>query len=78
MFKFKENKLDVLSFSDRQSMGIRVATDVTARIKELLQIKPEINMLFAAAPSQNDFLLALTAIKQSLGSKSTLSKWMNI
>ena len=63
MFKFKENKLDVLSFSDRQSMGIRVATDVTARIKELLQIKPEINMLFAAAPSQNDFLLALTADK---------------
>lgn len=63
MLRLKENKLDILIFPDRESMGNKAASDVTLRIKELLEIKPEISMLFAAAPSQNEFLSALTADK---------------
>ena len=44
-------------------MGQAAADDVAAKIKELLTQKPEINMIFAAAPSQNEVLEALVAKK---------------
>lgn len=61
MFGFKENKLDVLNFPDRQTLGTSVAADVAMVIKDLLQVKTEISMLFAAAPSQNEFLSAFVS-----------------
>jgi len=40
-------------------MGESAATAIAAKINALLKIKPEVNIIFAAAPSQNEFLLAL-------------------
>ena len=45
-------------------MGEAAARDIKAKIKELLSTKAEINMIFAAAPSQNDVLKALVEDKE--------------
>lgn len=42
-------------------MGESAATAVAAKIKSLLTIQPEVNIIFAAAPSQNEFLAAFIA-----------------
>ena len=44
-------------------MGEDAAKDIKDKIKELLSKKAEINMIFAAAPSQNDVLASLVADK---------------
>ncbi len=56
---FKKDKLEVRAYENRRLMGEAAACDISAKIKELLSVKDEINMIFAAAPSQNDVLLAL-------------------
>lgn len=61
MRSFKSNELTVQVFSNRLSMGGSAAADVSSKISELLRVKSEINMIFAAAPSQNEFLSALIA-----------------
>ena len=57
----KIDNLTIDIFPDRQAMGGQAAADVSAAIRELLGRKAEIGMIFAAAPSQNEFLSALTA-----------------
>ena len=57
MTEFVKDKLAVKIFNTRDEMGKQAATDVAACIKKLLSEKEEINMIFAAAPSQNDMLL---------------------
>lgn len=52
-------KLKVKIMPDRSAMGQVAAADIVAAIKKLLEEKTEINMIFAAAPSQNDVLKAL-------------------
>lgn len=42
----------------RAAMGLAAAEAVAAKIAELLAVKPWINMVFAAAPSQEEFLAA--------------------
>ena len=51
----------VLQFASRAAMGAAAAQDVAARMLELLAERDAINLLFAAAPSQNEFLSALAA-----------------
>ncbi|MFV0606769.1 MAG: glucosamine-6-phosphate deaminase [Niabella sp.] len=58
------NSLTVRVFETRQEMGEDAAGQVAAKINTLLQQKDEVNMIFAAAPSQNEFLHAL--IQQSV------------
>lgn len=58
---FLKDKLTVKVFPTRQEMGMAAATEVAARIKELLSEKEYINIVFASAPSQDDFLTALIA-----------------
>lgn len=58
---FKVDHLDVKVFDTRVEMGKAAAADVAACIKETLSRKAEIYMVFAAAPSQNEFLDALVA-----------------
>ena len=53
------DKLEVRIFENRTVMGEVAAADIAYRIRKLLSEKTEINMVFAAAPSQNDTLLAL-------------------
>jgi glucosamine-6-phosphate deaminase len=57
--KFKKDKLEVLVFEDRNSLGQTAAKIVSEKFKELLVSRPHINVIFAAAPSQNEFLAAL-------------------
>lgn len=59
MKSFKKDKLQVEIYENRTLMGEAAARDIKAKIAELLAEKAEINMIFAAAPSQNDVLLSL-------------------
>ena len=59
MREFTKDKLKVKIFATREEMGENAAADAAACIKRLLAVKNEINMIFAAAPSQNDVLAAL-------------------
>ncbi len=61
---FFADKLKVKIFENRALMGKDAATDIKNRIKDLLSRKSEINVIFAAAPSQNDVLKALTEDKE--------------
>ena len=60
---FQKDSLQVRLFPDRNAMGVSAAADAANLIRMLLLQKPELNMIFAAAPSQNEFLEALCAEK---------------
>ena len=59
MVSFKKDELLVKIIPDREEMGKVAANEVTAKIVELLDSRDEINMIFAAAPSQNEFIADL-------------------
>ncbi|EMS69999.1 glucosamine-6-phosphate deaminase [Ruminiclostridium cellobioparum] len=59
-----KDKLKVNIYANRLEMGKAAATAVAERIIKLLADKNEINMVFAAAPSQNEFLEALVNNRQ--------------
>ncbi len=52
--------LKVQVYADRRSMGLAAARDVAGLMKQLLREKSEVRMIFAAAPSQNEFLEGLS------------------
>ncbi|MCW3106693.1 MAG: glucosamine-6-phosphate deaminase [Segetibacter sp.] len=55
------NKLKVRIYETRLQMGAEAAKDVAGKIKELLLLKQGfVNIIFAAAPSQNEFLASLS------------------
>lgn len=58
-----KDKLTVKIFDSRDEMGKAAGTEAAAKIKELIAEKGEVNMIFAAAPSQNETLAALVADK---------------
>ena len=64
MKTFKKDKLTVEIYENRTLMGEAAAKDIKAKIAELLAQKQEINMIFAAAPSQNDVLKSLVEDKE--------------
>jgi glucosamine-6-phosphate deaminase len=53
--------LKIKVFDTRQLMGESAAETVAAKIIALLTVQTEVNIIFAAAPSQNEFLVALIA-----------------
>lgn len=57
----KTDLLTVNVFPTRNEMGCAAASDIRDRIVALLSEKAEINMIFAAAPSQNEVLERLIA-----------------
>lgn len=57
--EFIRGKMKVKIYETRDEMGEGAADDIANAIKKLLAEKEEINMIFAAAPSQNDMLLHL-------------------
>ena len=59
--KFQTDRLLVKIYGDRQNMGRAAADDIAVRLRELLRDKKEVNVIFAAAPSQNETLEALSA-----------------
>ena len=56
---FQKDKLKVCVFPDRRELGVTGAADVAKVIRTLLSEKEEVNIVFGAAPSQNEFLAAL-------------------
>ena len=54
-------ELKVKVYENRSLMGAAAAEAVNQKINELLQKKKSINIIFAAAPSQNEFLTELGA-----------------
>lgn len=61
---FRKGMLEVRIFSDREDMGKEAARNVSNTIQKLLENRNEINMIFAAAPSQSDFMKELIADKR--------------
>jgi len=55
----KATDLEVRIYEDRKSMGTAAAEKFAKEAAALLKMKEEINVVFAAAPSQNEFLAAL-------------------
>ena len=53
---FTKDELSVKIMPSRNEMGRIAANDVINKIKELLVEKKELNIIFAAAPSQNEFI----------------------
>ena len=63
-YLFQQELLTVKIFPSIQQMGKCAATEVADKACELLKEKSEINMIFAAAPSQNEFLSHLIQSKR--------------
>ena len=59
MKEFKVDALLVKAYETRSEMGASAAKDISAAFSDLLSVKDKINVIFAAAPSQNDVLSAL-------------------
>ncbi len=57
--QFQRDKLTVKIMDSRREMGMVAASDVARALRALLAEKDEVNMIFAAAPSQNELLSAL-------------------
>ena len=64
MKTFQQDKLTIEIYENRKLMGEAAAHDIKAKIAELLAEKEEINIIFAAAPSQNDVLKSLVDDEQ--------------
>jgi len=56
------DKLQVRIYADRPSMGTAAAHTVANWMRDLIAAQGQVNMIFAAAPSQNEFLSTLAAI----------------
>lgn len=56
---FQKDCLDVRVYSDRAAMGAAAAQDGAALLRRLLAQQDTVRVIFAAAPSQNEFLEAL-------------------
>lgn len=63
MKKIKKDNLQVQIYETRKEMGIAAAKDTAECIKRLIKEKGKLRMIFAAAPSQNEFLEALISDK---------------
>ncbi len=58
---FMTDKLNTEVYIDRKDLGQRASSVVAEKLKELLRAKQDVRMIFAAAPSQNEFLDALSS-----------------
>ena len=64
MKSFEKDLLKVNIYPSRDEMGVAAASDVKAAILRALAEKETINMIFAAAPSQNEVLANLANDKE--------------
>ncbi|MBQ9805299.1 MAG: glucosamine-6-phosphate deaminase [Clostridia bacterium] len=63
MRTMKKDLLDVKIFETRAEMGAVAAQEIKAAVLSMLETKETINMIFAAAPSQNEVLASLAQDK---------------
>ncbi len=59
-----KDKLTVKIYDSRADMGKAAGEEAAAKIKELIAAKGKVNMIFAAAPSQNETLATLVSDKE--------------
>lgn len=62
--QMQADKLKVKIYETRQDMGGDAGKEAASKIKEIISSKGEVNIVFAAAPSQNELLAALVADKE--------------
>jgi glucosamine-6-phosphate deaminase len=55
----KIDRLRVSVYPDRRALGVAAGADVAAKIRQLQATKPNLRMIFAAAPSQHEMLETL-------------------
>ena len=60
----QKDLLNVKIYDTRAEMGASAAREIKACILTMLKSKPTINMIFAAAPSQNEVLASLSGDKE--------------
>ncbi len=58
-YSLLEGMLRVRAYADRQSAGAAAAKETAAKLRKLLAVQQDVRMVFAAAPSQNEFLDSL-------------------
>jgi glucosamine-6-phosphate deaminase len=63
MTVYQKDKLIIKKYGSRGEMGEAEAAEVSGAIRQVLDSKEYIRMIFAAAPSQNEFLGALSRDK---------------
>ena len=63
MKQIQKDALAIEIYETRAEMGAAAARDIREKLAELLQKQPTVNMIFAAAPSQNEVLEALVQDK---------------
>lgn len=59
MKEIKKGELSVQIYDDRLSMGKGAADYITSKISDILRSRDQVNIIFASAPSQNEFLAEL-------------------
>ena len=59
--EFTKDTMRVCIYDSRRAMGLGAAEEAIAFLKDLLSKQPEANIIFAAAPSQNEFLEAVAS-----------------
>ena len=59
--EFRKDNLLVKIYDSRSEMGKGAAADAVAYLNDLLTKQEQVNIIFAAAPSQNEFLAAVAA-----------------
>ena len=59
--EFKKDTMRVCVYDSRKALGLGAAAEAIAYVNGLLAEKEEVNIIFAAAPSQNEFLEAMAA-----------------
>lgn len=59
MITLTKDQLRAQIYETRKEMGAQAAAAIAAKLSELLQQQDEVNVIFAAAPSQNESLAAL-------------------
>jgi glucosamine-6-phosphate deaminase len=57
---FAVDKLQVKIFSNRREMGKAAGQSVAEKMKEILRVRKTVSIVFASAPSQNEFLEELS------------------
>ncbi|MCZ8512729.1 glucosamine-6-phosphate deaminase [Paenibacillus filicis] len=62
--KDKVDQLNVEVYANRSELGAAAGSDVAGKMKELLGRQDRVRMVFAAAPSQNEFLSTLKAVPE--------------
>lgn len=61
--EFQADNLKVRVFVTRQEMGTEAARDMSIVLKDIIEKKGEANIIFASAPSQNEFFNSLVQIE---------------